>query len=70
MITIRKSAYTTDDLNDLFKIFSDGYNKFIDERCSKNINCEICCKYYLCKDIYATLSHLEEEIAKRTPANN
>ena len=67
MITIRKSNYSLSDLRDLRDMLSNGYDDFLERKCSDNLNCEICCKYYLCAHIQSTISHLQKEIEKRTP---
>ena len=70
MITVRKANYSLSDLRDLRNILSDGYENFLNKKCTNNITCEICDKYYLCEDILSTLNHLQKEIEKRTPSKN
>lgn len=70
MITVRKANYSLSDLRDLRNILSDGYENFLNKKCSNSITCEICSKYYLCEDIISTINHLQKEIEKRTPGKN
>lgn len=67
MITIRKANYSLSDLRDLRDMLQNGYDDFLERKCSNNLTCEICCKYYLCADMLSTISHLQKEIEKRTP---